>query len=248
MSFDIKDRKTHKFILVQLFVILSFTFYTATLLYLPKVKERLILSRPIIATTTPPASITQLNNTSVFPATVTSEETKDHAHSAALLCGDVWLALSLMAGTDAFWVVATFNHTLMKNWHYFISLRMMALASIISFCLYIPSNWRKSTTRFQDYSFALSLSFLSYFIFNYALSRLHRRPPTTTTNAHFGSIQQYSDKMSRFSFGWSRALHVSAIICSFPTVLTMVMPSGWVTIIPLLTIPFEVRPSTYPEC
>ncbi|UZP36987.1 hypothetical protein NXS19_004803 [Fusarium pseudograminearum] len=144
-----------------------------------------------------------------------------------------------MAGTDAFWVVATFNHTLMKNWHYFVSLRMMALASIISFCLYIPSNWGTKATRLQDYSLALCLSGIAYFLVNYALSRVHRHPPSTLINAHFGTLQQYSDKMSRFSFGWSRALQVSAIICSFPVVLTTIMPSGWVTVIPLLTIPFE---------
>ncbi|RGP70283.1 retinol dehydrogenase [Fusarium sporotrichioides] len=224
--------------MVQLFVILSFAFHTATLLYLPKVKEWLIPSRPRVVTTSS-TLIAQVNNTFAISPTFSKNETKNHGTSAALLCGDVWLALSLMAGTDAFWVVATFNHTLMKNWHYFISMRMMTLASILSFCLYIPSNWGSKATQIQDYSFALSLSCLTYFLFNYALSRVHRRPPSTLINAHFGTIQQYSDKMSRSSFGWDRALQVSAIICSFPTVLTTIMPSGWVTVIPLLTIPFE---------
>ncbi|KAG8670994.1 hypothetical protein FPOAC2_04300 [Fusarium poae] len=238
MAFDVKDRTTHKFILVQLFVIITFAFHTTTLLYLPKVKERLIPSHPRLSITSP-AVIDQANNTSAFPTVISLSETQNNVHSAALICGDVWLALSLMAGTDAFWVVATFNHTLMKNWHYFVSMRMMALASILSFCLYIPSNWGDKTTRLQDYSFALSLSCLTYFLFNYTLSRAHRRPPTTLINAQFGTLQQYSDKMRRFSFGWSRALQVSAIICSFPTVLTAIIPAGWVTVIPLLTIPFE---------
>lgn len=240
MSFDIKDKKTHRFILVQLLVILSFTSYTATLLHLPRMKEKLVLPLPCVEIMTPSALITQGNDTFSFPSVLTTSETQRHGYSAALLCGDVWLALSLMAGTDAFWVVATFNHTLMKNWHYFVSLRMMALASIISFCLYIPSSWGTKNSRLQDYSLALCLSSLAYFLFNYALSKVHRRPPSTLINAHFGTIQQYSDKMSRFSFGWSRALQVSAIICSFPIVLTAIMPSGWVTVIPLLTIPFEV--------
>ena len=236
-SFDIKDSKTQKFLLIQLFVILSFSFHTATLLYLPKLKNRFFLShRPVISTTTP-ALVAQVNTTSTFPSTIPTD-THDNVSSAAMLCGDVWLALSLMAGTDAFWVVATFNHTLMKNWHYFISLRMMALASIISFCLYIPSNWGKTTL---GYAFALLLSCTTYWLFNYTLSQLHRQPSNTTTNAHFGSIQQYSDKMSRLSFGWGRALYVSAVICSVPGILSMVMPSGWVTIIPLVSIPFEVR-------
>ncbi|CAG7558683.1 unnamed protein product [Fusarium equiseti] len=235
MSFDIKDIKTQKFLLIQLFVIISFSFHTATLLYLPQLRNQFTLShQPVISTT--PAWVAQVNNTSTFPSTIPSTDTHDHASSAAMLCGDVWLALSLMAGTDAFWVVATFNHTLMKNWHYFISLRMMALASIISFCLYIPSNWGKSTL---GYSFALFLSCTTYWLFNYTLSQLHRQPSNTTANAHFGSIQQYSDKMSRLSFGWGRALHVSVVICSVPGVLSMVMPSGWVTIIPLVSIPFE---------
>ncbi|CEI60279.1 unnamed protein product [Fusarium venenatum] len=238
MAFDVRDRNTHKFLLVQLFVIMLFTFYTTTLLYLPKVKDQLIPSRRRLAITSP-AIIDQVNHISILSSDLTTNETHDHGSSAALLCGDVWLALSLMAGTDAFWVVATFNHTLMKNWHYFVSMRMMALASIFSFCLYIPSNWGKKNFRLQDYSFALCLSCLTYLLFNYALSRAHRRPPTTLINAHIGSLQQYSDKMSRCSFGWSRALKVSAIICSFPTVLTAIMPSGWVTVIPLLTIPFE---------
>lgn len=238
MSLDIKDTKIQKFILIQFFVILSFSFHTATLLYLPKVKERLLSSRqPVISTT--PALVAQVNTTSTFPSAIPTE-IHDHVSSAAMLCGDVWLALSLMAGTDAFWVVATFNHTLMKNWHYFISLRMMTLASIISFCLYIPSNWGKSTL---GYLFALLLSCTTYFLFNHTLSRLHRQPSNTTTNAHFGSIQQYSDKMSRLSFGWGRAIHVSVVICSVPGILSMIMPSGWVTIIPLVSIPFEVRPN-----
>ena len=240
-SFDIKDSKTQKFVLIQFFVILSFSFHTATLLYLTKLKERFVSSyTPTINTTPTPALVTQVNTTSTFPSTIPSIDLHEHVSSAAILCGDVWLALSLMAGTDAFWVVATFNHTLMKNWHYFISLRMMALASIISFCLYIPSNWGRST---MGYSFALLLSCATYWLFNYTLSQLHRQPSNTTTNAHFGSIQQYSDKMSRLSFGWSRAIHVSAVICSVPAVLSMVMPSGWVTIIPLVSIPFEVSPN-----
>jgi hypothetical protein len=49
--------------------------------------------------------------------------------------------------------------------------------------------------------------------------------------------------MSRLSFGWGRAIHVSVVICSVPGVLSMVMPSGWVTIIPLVSIPFEVCPN-----
>ena len=238
-SFDIKDTKTQKFLLIQLFVILSFSFHTATLLYLPKLKNR-FLSSPSPITSTTPAPVAQVNTTSTFPSTIPSTGIQDHVTSAAMLCGDVWLALSLMAGTDAFWVVATFNHTLMKNWHYFISLRMMALASIVSFCLYIPSNWGKSTL---GYLFALLLSCTTYWLFNYTLSQLHRQPSSATTNAHFGSIQQYSDKMSRLSFGWSRAIHVSVVICSVPGVLSMVMPSGWVTIIPLVSIPFEVSPN-----
>ncbi|GKU13355.1 unnamed protein product, partial [Fusarium langsethiae] len=196
MSFDMKDRKTHGFILVQLFVILSFAFHTATLLYLPKIKEQLVPSRPRVVATSS-TLIAQVNNTSAISPIFTEKETQSHGNSAALLCGDVWLALSLIAGTDAFWVVATFNHTLMKNWHYFISMRMMTLASILSFCLYIPSNWGNKATRAQDYSFALSLSCLTYFLFNYALSRAHRRPPSTLVNAYFGTLQQYSDKMSR---------------------------------------------------
>lgn len=242
VSFDVRDRTTCKFLQVQLFVIISFISYTATLLYLPRLKGLFIPSQHSITTTITSSPIAHINNTSTLPSDPsTIEAPYNHIQSTALLCGDVWLALSLMAGTDAFWVVATFNHTLMKNWHYFVSLRMMALASILSFCLYIPSNWGKSTTRLQDYSFALSLSCLAYFLFNYALSRLHRRPPSTTANSHFGSIHLYSDKMSRFSFGWGRALHVSAVICAFPSALTIIMPSGWVTIIPLLTIPFEVN-------
>lgn len=237
-SFDVKDSKSQKFLLIQLFVILSFSFHTATLLYLPKLKDQFISPRrPVVSTTPTSALVIQVNTTSTFPSTIPTD-IYHHASSAAMLCGDVWLALSLMAGTDAFWVVATFNHTLMKNWHYFISLRMMALASIISFCLYIPSNWGRSTS---GYLFAGTLSCTTYWLFNYTLSQLHRQPSNTTTNAHFGSIQQYSDKMSRLSFGWGRAIHVSVVICSVPAVLSMVMPSGWVTIIPLVSIPFEVR-------
>ncbi|KAL6918308.1 hypothetical protein FSHL1_009730 [Fusarium sambucinum] len=238
MAFDIKDRRTHKFLLVQLLVIISFAFHTTTLLSLSKVKDQLIPSRPRL-TINLSAAISQVNDTSAFPPAIATNETESLGNSAALLCGDVWLALSLMAGTDAFWVVATFNHTLMKNWHYFVSMRMMALASILSFCLYIPSNWGDKATRLQDYSFALCLSCLTYFFFNYALSRAHRRPPTTLINAQFGTLRHYSDKMSRSSFGWSRALQISAIICSFPTILTAIMPLGCVTVIPLLTIPFE---------
>lgn len=50
---------------------------------------------------------------------------------AALLCVDIWFALTLMAGVDAFAIVINFNRSLIHQFHYFISLRMMLLAVII---------------------------------------------------------------------------------------------------------------------
>ncbi len=50
------------------------------------------------------------------------------------------LPLALPAALDAIATVGTFNRSIIDNWHYFISVRMMALASIISFLVLLSSN------------------------------------------------------------------------------------------------------------
>jgi hypothetical protein len=63
---------------------------------------------------------------------MTNSGNNNTADSASLFYVDVWFALGLMAAVDAFVIVINFNRSLIHQFHYLISLRMMSLAFIIS--------------------------------------------------------------------------------------------------------------------
>lgn len=215
VSFIAKDPRVRMFVVAQLLVIFFFILSTSFLLYLAEFN--------------------------IWRKTQLPGASGQHVSlSFTTRASDIWFALGSITTIDAFWIAATFNRTLMKNWHYFISLRMMALASLISVVFYLRENGSTEGCISRYPAVSLLMPCTLYFVFCFALPRLHRPPPVTAINAHFGSIHIYSKRISQSSIRWKTAIWVASVIGIFPVLLTLVIPQNWTTIIPLLAIGFEV--------
>jgi hypothetical protein len=215
-SRSLRDTRVQKFILIELLVLLAFSLCTSLLFHLSKFNIW-ALSR-----TTMPSDNRPLSTGNKINA------------------ADVWFALFTTISTDAFYVAITLNRTLMKNWHYFVSLRLMAASSLIYFLIYVYGKDTASSSVYQHMATLLALLGL-YLAFGRILQLLHKPPPATLVNARFGSIQSYTKSMYRSTSGWKSALYNASIIGIIPLVLTVVMVPAWATTIPLAAIGFEVR-------
>lgn len=160
---------------------------------------------------------------------------------------DVWFGLGSIAAVNAFWIVATFNRSLIKNWHYFISLRMMAVASLSSFLFYFLKRELSAVYSYRYLLGAIFVGCVASYCFGYILDLLHKPPSPTTLNARFASIQAYSDKICRSTTGWKAAILATLTIGAFSAALIIIIPPQWATAIPLAAIGFEVSKSSQPN-
>lgn len=218
LSFDPSDARVQKFIMMQLLVVLAFSIYTTLLFHLSTLNVWTIPQAAIVFGNHQPLII-----------------------SNKIKVSDIWFALFTITSIDAFWVAATFNRALIKNWHYFVSLRMMAIASLVSFLLYLYETENTAVDISQYPMITLIIFCGIYLLFGSVLQQLHKPPPATALNAHFGSIQSYSNKICQSTSGWKSAIQAASVIGILPILLTVVIPQTWATIIPLVAISFEVR-------
>ncbi|GES58553.1 retinol dehydrogenase protein [Aspergillus terreus] len=112
--------------------------------------------------------------------------------SSRLTSIDVWFALELMVAIDAFAIATTFNRTLINKWHYFASLRMMALSSIISFASYLRGVGDRTTVSISRHPVAVLGACGVHVLFGRALNHLPKPPPNTDANSYMSSLQTYS--------------------------------------------------------
>ena len=218
MSLNLRDKRVWKAFSMQFAVMVGFSLYTLLLYRLP----------------------TLWNGKTIFPTSSTNENPPDS------LAIDVWFALALPAVCDAVATVATFNRSVIDHWHYFIGIRMTAFAAIVSVLVAMSGSESGTTPYAIQYPAASLLAACSlYLLIGAGLDTFHRPPPTISANTRFWTLQEYTISLSRTPGTWWSAILSTCVTGGLGTVLTMLVPRTWSTLIPIITTGFEVSHSTH---
>lgn len=219
---NLGDARIRTFWMIQIAISLAFILYSVFLYHLPTIQW----NGQVEAAEHPEASQDGLQT----------------MHSSSkTLATDVWFALVWTTALDAATTVATFNRPIIDNWHYFVSVRMMALGSMLSFMVFLCGR-RRFTCDWRLFSIAaLCAVGAIHKLIGFVLNATHRSPPTTHVNARFWTIREYTIALSRFPGPWKGALSATIITGGLGTILTMLVPSTMSSMIPIMTTAFEVR-------
>lgn len=236
-TFDLKDRRILVFWFIELAGSLAFLFWLYVVMHLPRV--------PAIPGLWSTGAFRSYSGFNVpFASTLARGPGNDinvqeAERSAKDLSADVWFSLGFGATLDAFVVVATFNRILIKRFHYAVSLRMMILASTISFGVFI---WKSETVTSLLHIFASCvLLFFLYLLSGLVLDGFDS--PLSTIGACYQrwTFQQCSENLSLFDVPWMRAFILTMVTGGTGFLLTIFTPPSWSTLIPVVHIAFEVR-------
>lgn len=154
---------------------------------------------------------------------------------------DVWFALAFMPALDAITVVGSCNRPIIDHWHYFVSVRMMALASLASFIILLSGNPAAYVSQYPGMVCIFTL--ITYSLIGLCLDQFRAPPPKRSTNLRNWSLSEYANALSRSRGTWRAAMASTAVTCGLGTVLTALIPADWSTIIPVVTTGFEVAPT-----
>lgn len=169
-----------------------------------------------------------------------SENSTSHSNAASyLIYVDIWFALALMAAIDAFAIVLNFNRSLIHQFHYFVSLRMTALAFIISTALLLLYG-NEDNRAVQHPAVVISLCCAAYMLSILIFQQLHKLIPVRGISATNGSLQKFTDQMCLFDLPWRRTVLFAAINGAVGLALTTLVPAKWSMLNPVLHITWEV--------
>lgn len=232
LLFRLNDTKTRKFWGMLATIAIIFLIYTAVLFNLPMLWKYRALS--------PLREQSAINNlTSATIPTLDYRALKQRYFDFTRpIAVDVWFALAFMPALDAITVVGSCNRPIIDHWHYFVSVRMMALASLASFTILLSGN---STSYVSQYSGMVCIfAFITYGLIGLCLDQFRAPPPKRSTNLRNWSLSEYANALSRSRGTWRAAMASTSVTCGLGTVLTALIPSDWSTIIPVITTGFEV--------
>jgi hypothetical protein len=214
---NFEDKRVWAAFSVQFTVLVSFTLYTLFLYRLP----------------------TLWDGKSTCPIPPAGEDPRQYPTDPLAI--DVWFALALPAVCDAVCTVATFNRSIIDHWHYFISVRMTAFAAIVSVLVAMSGNNGVTTPYTLQYPAASLLAACGlYLLVGAGLDTFHRPPPTISANTRFWTLREYTTSLSRTPGTWRSAILSTCVTGGLGTVLTVLVPRSWSTLIPIITTGFEV--------
>ncbi|CAI7631604.1 unnamed protein product [Penicillium pancosmium] len=116
---------------------------------------------------------------------------------------------------------------------------MMAMASLVSFIILLFSNPTTKPFVSQHPGIVFISAFATYGFIGLCLDRSRAPPPKRTANLRNWSLSEYANALSRSNGTWKAAITSTAVTCGLGTVLTVVIPADWSTIIPVITTGFE---------
>lgn len=144
---------------------------------------------------------------------------------------------------DAFAIVINFNRSLIHQFYYFVSLRMMSLAFIISAAVHLLNSNNEHNIPHWARRSAVIVSFLCYVLYMvsiFVLEKLHKLLPVRGIGASRGSLQKFSEQMCQFDLPWRRTLLFAVINGAVGFVLTSLVPAKWSMLNPVVHITWEV--------
>lgn len=146
-----------------------------------------------------------------------------------------------MAAVDAFAIVVNFNRSLIHQFHYFVSLRMMVLAFILSTSAYfLHGNEHSAHHHVYRLAAAAFLGYALYAVSVLVLDKLHKLLPVRGIGESTGSLQKFSEHMCLFDLPWKRAIMLATVNGAVGFLLTTMVPAKWSILNPVVHITWEV--------
>jgi len=142
---------------------------------------------------------------------------------------DVWYAMAGLAGFDAFVVAFNFNRSMIHQWHYFMSLRITAVAAIVAYLFTV-----------ENYLMLQTLSMLILYAFIVVLTQwFHTFLPHRSSRTGHGSAKQFHDEIASLEVSWPRAILYAALTGSVGLAFTLLVPRGLAPLSPVIYLAFE---------
>ncbi|KAJ0415784.1 hypothetical protein BJY00DRAFT_317484 [Aspergillus carlsbadensis] len=214
------DARTRKVVGIEVAILVVFFTYTSILYRLSSIWDR-----PSLPLETRSTSYSSLDN--------------EYADLTKNLAVDVWFGLALVPTFDAIAIVGTCNRTIISRWHYFVSIRMMVLAYLVSGIVILSGKPGTSTFIYENpvtvFVFALAL----YAAVGACLDYFRAPRPKQSMNLRTWTMSEYVRAMGSSNGTWSAAAAATAVTCGLAPALTITLPVEWLGVIPLLSIAFE---------
>jgi len=156
-----------------------------------------------------------------------AEANQDYTIQRAAL--DVWYAMAGLAAFDAFVVAFNFNRSLIHQWHYFISLRITAVAAIVGY-LFTVENYLLLQTLLMLVLYAFIIVITEWF---------HTFLPHRSSRTGPGSAKQFHDEIASLEVSWPRAMLYAALTGSVGFAFTLLVPRSLSPLSPVVYLAFE---------
>lgn len=151
---------------------------------------------------------------------------------------DIFLALGTGFSIDATAIVFNFNRLLIQQFHYFISLRMLFLAILISVSLPLLIHYKSHRLWGPAAIIAASGSIYASFII--ITDRLHKLFAGRRISARHGTMSEFVKNKCLVDMTWTRCLIAAVLNLWLYLFLVRVAPLSWAPLIPVIQIAFEV--------
>lgn len=177
---------------------------------------------------------------SLIPGNTTSIVNKGVPELAWQLSADIWFALSISTAVDATSIVFNGNRSLIHQFHYCVSMKMLCLATIISIGAYIILSKSEKTEGIYHSGIVILLGGISYIICVFIMDMLRKLVPSRSMKYGNGSLQGFLAQIGCFDVSWIRASLYTVIGGGFGVVLLLLLPAKYAVFIPPMHFTFEV--------
>lgn len=141
---------------------------------------------------------------------------------------ELWYAFAIPHALDALAVVYNFNRSMIHQWHYFVSLRMISISFLVVY-IYIYKTFQSIIYSIVIFTFIL-----------YITRILHTLIPKRHISIGYGSFYHFVQNIKMTQISWTRALCYSIVNGGFGILLIYMTPQKYSYLNPIFHITFEV--------
>ncbi|KAL3483839.1 hypothetical protein BJX62DRAFT_244514 [Aspergillus germanicus] len=216
----IRDDRTRKVVGIEVAILAVFLIYTSILYQLSSIWDH-----PSLPSDTKSTSNNSLKNE--YP-----DFTKD-------IAVDVWFGLALIPTFDAIAIVGTCNLAIINRWHYFVSIRMMVLAYIVSAIVILSGKPGTSNYICEHPLVVVVIVMAVHGAIGACLDYFRAPPPKRSMNLREWTMSKYVRALGCSNGTWGAAVRATAVTCGLAPLLTITLSTEWWGVIPLISTGFE---------
>ncbi|KAL3444149.1 hypothetical protein BJX65DRAFT_311116 [Aspergillus insuetus] len=218
--FRIRNPRTRRLVGIEVAILVVFSIYTAILYQLSSIWDGPSLP-------------------SVTKSTSNNSQMDEYADFTKDIAVDFWFGLALISTFDAIAIVGTCNLTIINRWHYFVSIRMMALAYLASTIVILSGKPGTSNYIHEHPLLVCVIAMAVYGSIGACLDYFRAPPPKQSMNLRDWTMPEYVRALGRSKGTWSVAVISTTMTCGLSPVLMISLPTEWWGVIPLVSTAFE---------